>query len=30
MFVDASVVVAILSGEEDAVTWSGRLEDAAA
>ncbi|RJT35097.1 type II toxin-antitoxin system VapC family toxin [Mesorhizobium waimense] len=28
MFVDTSVVVAILSGEEDAGAWSGRIEQA--
>ena len=26
MFIDTSVVVAILAGEEDAVEWSGRIE----
>lgn len=26
MFVDTSVIVAILSGEEDSLEWSGRLE----
>ncbi|PDQ19025.1 VapC toxin family PIN domain ribonuclease [Mesorhizobium sanjuanii] len=30
MFVDTSVVVAILSGEEDAVEWSNRIEAAPA
>lgn len=30
MFIDTSVVVAILSGEEDAAHWSGRIEAAAA
>lgn len=29
MFIDTSVVVAILSGEEDAAHWSGRIEAAA-
>jgi ribonuclease VapC len=29
MFVDTSVVVAILAGEEDAAHWSGRIETAA-
>ena len=28
MFVDTSVIVAILSGEEDAALWSDRLENA--
>lgn len=28
MFVDTSVVVAILSGEQDAADWSGRIERA--
>jgi ribonuclease VapC len=28
MFVDTSVVVAILSGEDDAAYWSGRIEEA--
>lgn len=28
MFVDTSVIVAILSGEDDATQWSGRLEQA--
>ncbi|MBN9550329.1 MAG: type II toxin-antitoxin system VapC family toxin [Alphaproteobacteria bacterium] len=26
MFIDTSVVVAILAGEEDAIEWSGRIE----
>lgn len=30
MFVDTSVVVAILSGEDDAAYWSGRIENAEA
>ncbi|MGI6850972.1 type II toxin-antitoxin system VapC family toxin [Mesorhizobium sp. 1B3] len=30
MFVDTSVVVAILSGEDDAAHWSGLIDDAAA
>lgn len=30
MFVDTSVVVAILSGEDDAAYWSGRIDEAPA